>query len=477
MKKACVSVRALVATLVVWTLAELPGMAVCVFADDLKTAADWPRFLNVDFSGTAKLANPTGGSVTHWDWSNEPSCRWSLSVGDGYGLGVIQDGAYFHFDADAGEERLRKIDMTTGEVLWSQTSDLSYRDLYGYESGARCSPTIEQDQIFTHGVAGMVTARDRDSGEAQWRVDTNDRYHVVQNFFGAGSAPLIVDGAVLVMVGGSPIADQSIAPGRLDRVSPDGSLLVAFDRHTGEELWKSGDDLASYSSPRTMRIDGKEYVLVLGREFLHVIDPVDGRSSGRIRFRADILESVNAMVPVVDGQRVLVSDCYQLGATLFEIEHDQTGLEFTPIWQDPDRRRRDQSLRSHMSTPVLHEGFLYACSGRNAPDSDFRCVDFLTGEVQWTAMQRRRSSATRLSDVLLVQTERGTLHIVRCDPEQFDEIAVWELNEPSSEEGSSRPAIRFPCWSAPVVSGNSVLVRGDKTVLCLELPRSEQTTK
>ncbi|TWT65180.1 outer membrane protein assembly factor BamB family protein [Allorhodopirellula solitaria] len=428
-------------------------------------AGAWPRFLNRDFSGAAELTGDLG-SVADLDWRAPTACRWSLPVGDGYGLGVIDHGAYFHFDAAGGRERLRKIDLRSGELLWSSTNTLSYRDLYGYETGPRCSPTIDGEQIFTVGVAGGLTARRVEDGEIQWRVETNERYHVVQNFFGAGSAPLVLGDAVIVMVGGSPEADQQIAPGRLDRVSPSGSLLVAFHRHTGEELWRCGDDLASYSNPRTIVLDGRDYVLIFAREFLHVVDPRQGESIGRFPFRSDLVESVNAMVPIVDGNRVLISECYQLGAALLEITLESGVADLKVVWRDESRNRRAHSMRSHLSTPVLLDGFVYGCSGRNSPDSDFRCVEFATGEVQWTALSRRRSTASRIGDLLLVLEERGELHLVRCTPDGFDEFANWPLDT----AGSDRPAIRFPCWAAPIIAGDCFLVRGDQTVICLELP-------
>lgn len=439
-------------------VAEQPGAPI---------AAEWPRFLNVDFSGAAKLTANVPPTA-EWSWQEPTACRWSLPLGDGYGLGVIDQDAYFHLDAVNDQERLRKVDMRSGEVLWSQSNPLSYRDMYGYETGARCSPTIDGEQVFTFGVAGALTARSTRDGEQLWRVETSEKYHVVQNFFGAGAAPLVLDDAVIAMVGGSPEADQRIAPGRIDRVSPNGSLVVAFDRHTGDELWKCGDDLASYSSPRTVHINRRDYVLVFAREALHVIDPRQGKSIGKVPYRSDLIESVNAMVPVVDGNRVLISECYEIGAALFEITIDSDAAQFRTIWRDGPDNRRGQSLRSHMSTPILHAGFLYACSGRNAPDSDFRCVEFATGKVQWTSLERRRSTASRIGDVLMVLEERGTLRLLRCTSTDFDELAVWPLH--IAAEG--RPAITYPCWSAPVIAGDSFLVRGDETLLCLELPIS-----
>lgn len=444
------------------TYSWMGGVVVADSPSNASSRLQWPRFLNSDFSGSVDA-----DAMATRQWDAAPKMDWNIPLGEGYGLGVVQDGAYFHFDATGRDERLRKIAMDSGATLWEQTYPLEYRDLYGYESGPRCSPTCDGDQIFTLGVAGMLTAWSIDDGTKLWQVDTNEKYSVVQNFFGVGSAPLVMGEMVIVMVGGSPEADQAIAPGRLNRVSPNGSLAVAFDRATGKERWRCGNDLASYSSPRTMRIDDQDYVLMLAREHLHLIDPRKGESIGQVRYRADILESVNAMTPVVDGTRVLIGDCYDLGSALFEVDIQDGRAEFNEVWRDPETNRRNQSLRAHLSTPVLSDGYLYACSGRNAPDSDFRCVEFATGKVMWTALERRRSTATRVGEVLLVLKETAPLHVIRCTPDKYDELAVWNLDQSEGE----RPAMTFPCWAAPVVVGEQVLVRGDRNLVCLRLPK------
>ncbi|SMP58155.1 PQQ-like domain-containing protein [Neorhodopirellula lusitana] len=431
----------------------------------LAESPEWPRFLNDDFSGSVDL-DPEQATPSTLSWNQPPKIAWALDLGDGYGLGVIRNDAYFHFDSVHGKERLRKVSLDQGEVLWTQTNEVTYRDMYGYEPGPRCSPTSDGDDIFTLGVSGTLTARSIQDGQQRWQVQTNDAYQVVQNFFGVGSSPLVLDDLVIVMVGGSPAADQAIAPGRLDRVSPNGSLAVAFDRNSGEERWRCGDDLASYSSPRTITLGNEVYVLMLARDHLHVIDPRKGKSIGQMRFRADILESVNAMTPVVRDNRVLIGDCYDSGAVLLEIDVQDDKAIFRDVWRDPAGNRRAQALRSHMSTPVLQDGYIYGCSGRNAPDSDFRCVEFLTGDVQWTALSRRRTNATRFGDVLLVLKETGPLHIVRCTPQSFDELAVWKLDEAIGDHAG----LGYPCWAAPIVSGRKMLVRGDQNLFCLEIP-------
>lgn len=437
-------------------LAESPGLA----------RSSWPRFLNATMDGVAMLSPDAPASIADLDWSESPSMRWSLELGDGYGIGVVSDAHYFHFDAIAGRQRLRKVDVETGREIWSASKPLQYRDLYGYETGPRCCPAISGDRIVTYGVDGELTCRSCIDGTEHWSIDTNATYGVVQNFFGVGSSPLIVDDLVLVMVGGSPIESQSVAPGQINRVAPNGSLMLAFSLDDGSERWRSGDDLASYSSPRTMQVGERTLVVVFARDHLHLMDPADGRILARVYHRAEILESVNAMVPVVVGRQIFISDCYDLGAALFEVTLRDNEADLVPIWRDPPGDRRSQAMRSHLSTPIVVDDALFGCSGRNAPDSDFRCIDFRTGRVRWTALERGRSTATRLGDVLLILKESGMLHVAEASSAAYRELGVWNLRERDGE----RPGLAFPCWSAPVVVGNQVLIRGDSKLVSLALP-------
>ena len=417
----------------------------------------WPRFLGNDFRNAAE--------VDGIDWAAKPDLAWAKAVGDGYGLGPIDRGFYFHFDAvqSGTKERLQCIDMTDGQTTWSKLSDLDYKDLYGYETGPRSSPTIAGDLIYTMGVAGRLTCRKIENGDEVWSVETNDKYDVVQNFFGVAGAPLVLDNQVIVMVGGSPPEDQEIAPGQINRVSANGSLLVAFDRMTGNELWKAGDDLASYSSPRTMQIDGETLVLIYARDHLMAIDPKSATVRWKLHHRAEVLESVNAMVPIVDGDKVFVSECYQVGSELLKA----TANDFEVVWQDPDRQRRRQAMRVHWSNPALIDGHLYGGSGRNAPDSDFRCVEFATGKVKWVDPRSTRTAVTQAGGHLVVIEERGFAQVLKPNVKKMEVAAEWNLQLPDGK----RPALTYPCWASPVIVGDRVLVRGNENVVCLKLKK------
>lgn len=433
----------------------------CVLAINLPSspADDWPRLLGSGYDGVA----PTNHLTINWQ--QPPTHSWTLDVGDGYGLGSVVDDNYLQMDAQPAAngilERLRCFNLDSGKLRWEQSQPVQYRDLYGYESGPRGTPAISGDNVVTFGVSGQLCCRSITDGSLRWNVDTNKQYNVIQNFFGVGSSPLVLDDQVMVMVGGSPAEDARIAPGRLDRVSSNGTALVAFNILDGKERWRCGDDLASYSSPRPMTIDGKTVVLLFARNSLLAVDPADGKLLWKYDHRAEILESVNAMIPVVSGNQVFISECYDIGSVLLEASLDQAKV----VWSDPPGNRRLQSMRVHWSTPILIDGYLYGCSGRNAPDSDFRCIEFATGKVMWSDDRRTRSSITRVGDTFVLLEERGELQFIRPHPEKLEVLATINL----ATTNDTRPSISYPCWAAPIIVGNQLIVRGDQKVICFEL--------
>lgn len=416
---------------------------------------DWPRFLGTTFDGKS---NETG---IRTDWSGDAlPVVWSMPVGTSYGIGAVAGGRYFQHERIGNAERLRVVRAETGEPLWQEDMPVSYEDLYGYNNGPRDTPAVFGDKVVTYGVAGRLTCRDVINGKLNWTIDTNKKYGVIQNFFGVGCSPLIHDGKVIVMVGGSPVEDASLPPGRLDRVSPNGSAIVAFDLQTGAEAWKSGDDLASYSSPRLMTVGDRTMVLIFARDALLAIDPASGKVLWDYPHRARILESVNGVVPVVSGNRVLISECYEVGSVLLEVTADG----FKEVWKDPSNRRQ-QSLRAHWATPIVVGDWLFGCSGRNEPDSDLRCVRWDSGEVAWSDGRRSRSSLLYVDGHFVVLDESGLMQLIKMNPEKMEVIAEIDLSIPSK----NRQPLGNPYWAAPALSHGLLFVRGSERVLCLEL--------
>lgn len=422
-----------------------------------ESSSNWPGFLGTHRDGIASQA----GILTDWT-DGKLTCNWQLEVDEGYASGVVADGRYYHFDAARGQGRLRCVDLQSGEEIWRFLYESNYRDLYGYDSGPRASPLLDNNRVYIYGVEGMLYCLDAASGKEMWSVDTARRFGVVQNFFGVGSSPVCFDDLLLVMVGGSPETLQDVAPGALDKVESNGSGVVAFDKQTGEVRYATIDDLASYSSIKLHPSGDQTRACAWMREKLYCFDPQTGKVFFDFPYRSRKLESVNAMTPVIDDSgRIFLSECYEKGSVLLK---PVAGGEPEMLWSDA--RRRDASFRIHWNTPVLIDGYLFGCSGRNSSDADLRCVKLDTGEIMWRRKGLGRTTVTAVDNYLIVLGEHGTLQLIEANPERFVPLTQWQPTNESEE-------LTYPAWAAAIVASGKLIVRGKQQVVCLQLVASD----
>ncbi len=430
------------------------------------TVCDWPDFLGPNRNGT------TSQPILKRDWEGLPR-RWRFPLGEGYTIGSCRDQRFVQSDRVGDQERTFCLQADSGEVLWQQQRPCQYQDLYGYDGGPRCSPLLTEELVITYGVDGVLIARRLEDGRLVWQRDLNRDYQVVQNFFGVGSGPVRHGDLLWVMVGGSPPEDQRVPPGALDRVRPNASALIAVDLNSGETRHQLGQDLASYSSPVIVSLPattepnatGNPLPVSVGLAFcrsgLWGFNPNTAEEYFFFPFRSSLLESVNAATPVVVGSRVLLSETYSVGSVLLELSPTDLSRPRV-VWQD-EPSARQQSLQAHWNTPVYHDGYLYASSGRNTGNAELRCVAWDTGKVMWRQPGLTRCSLTKAAgEDLVVLSERGELFLLRATPERYERITTLRL--PAGE-----PPLRYPAWASPVLAQQKMYIRDKDAVSCFDV--------
>jgi outer membrane protein assembly factor BamB len=302
-------------------------------------------------------------------------------------------------------------------------------------------------------------------GRLRWRVDTANRFGVIQNFFGVGSTPVIEKTRLLVMVGGSPDDTRQTYRGGLDEVQPNGTCVVAFDKLTGEVVWTAGDDLASYASLKVTTIGQRRWGFAFARAGLIGFDPETGSVDFHYPWRAKKLESVNASTPVVVGDEVFISETYGPGSSLLKVRPG--GYEV--VWRD-DPETRDKAMQTHWNTPIYRDGYVYGCSGRHAYNAELRCIRWDTGEIMWSVPRLTRTSLLYVDGHFLCLGEYGQLFVFKANPRRFQIVASVAEGELRNEQGEA--LLEYPCWAAPILAGRLLYVRGKDRLVCLDL-RSE----
>jgi outer membrane protein assembly factor BamB len=369
-------------------------------------------------------------------------------------MASIAAGRVFVFDRVGGEERLRALAVDDGRPLWAVTYPVAYEDAFGFSDGPRANPLVHGDTVYTYGVTGRLRAHDVEDGAVRFDIDTLERYGVVPNFFGVGSNPVLHRDLLIVPVGGSPSDSPTIDSGE---VRPAGSALVAFDARTGKERYRTGDDLASYSSPVIAGTDDTARGFAFARGGLLLFDPDDGRILDTWPWRAKKLYSVNAASPVVVGDRVFLTESYGPGGVLLRVRGDA----LVEIWRD---RPRESSIAAHWATPVHHDGVLYGSHGESRGSAELRAVRLDDGEVLWRRRGLSRSTVLWVDGHLIVLSEEGRLLVAPASPAGFEPVADFT---PRSPDGT--PLLAYPAWNAPALSDGQLWVRGKDRLLCFDL--------
>ena len=413
-----------------------------------KVGEDWPQFLGRGRDGKSSET----GFRPNWK-QTPPQLVYAIRVGEGYGACTVSQGRMLHFDRVGGKNRLRCFHAEKGDEIWKHEYETDYEDHYGYDGGPRCSPLIDGDRVYTMDANGVVYCLALRDGKVHWHLDTRAKFGVIQNFFGAGSNPVIHGDLLIMMVGGSPANAQNLLPGQLMQAKGNGTGIVAVNKFSGEQTYAISDELASYASLKLATLDDRPWCFGFMRGGLLGFHPQTGKIDFHFPWRADKLESVNASTPVLLDDEVLISETYGPGAAMLKA---RAGKDPQVVWQD-ELKSRDKALQTHWNTPIVHKGRVYACSGRHSANAELRCVDWKSGKVLWSEPKLSRTSLTYLDGHLLCQGEYGVLRVLKANPEKFDEVALLPMR------------LEYPCWAAPVVSHGLMWVRGEGVLACIDI--------
>ena len=459
---------------------------------------DWPTFLGPERNGKAEI----DFADENWPHGLQVKFRWKKKVGIGYGMcSISEDGKLYQFDRHGDRLRLSCFDAETGQPtvgFWPFEYRTDFVDLRGYNGGPRSSPVVDGNRVYIYGPVGKLHCVNAKIGGGEtgrdsiWELDTARAYGVVQNQYGVGSTPLVVNNNLIVVVGGSDEQDQDLPPERSYDVRGNGSAIVALDKESGEEQYRIGNYLAGYASPQKAYFGGTDWCFAFVREGLLGFHADSGKNEIIYRWRSSDPRSVNASTPVVvtdqeDNLQVFVSTANHQGSALLNV----TDRGFTPA-----AGYNAQGLVMQFNTPIYHNGFLYGSSGEGALTTELRCVDWQTGEwndnsatsdegsaLGWSKSDLGRQSLLYVDGHFICLNEYGKLRLVEANPKEYVEVEAFAASidaamrsEAIAQSDAILPAgfspprlLKYPCWTAPVLVENLLYVRGPDYLVCFEL--------
>jgi outer membrane protein assembly factor BamB len=395
----------------------------------LVRADDWPQFLGSNRDGVAmssvKLVDrfpPTG-----------PKVVWRAPAGIGMsGIVVVGKNCLLIARRNA-QQTLVAFQRDTGKLLWESPLAPAYDNAMG--DGARATPTVQGTTVYCFTGEGVLAARDLKDGSELWTRNLATDMETEPSEYGLSSSPLVVDGQVIVQVGG------------------DSATLVSVDAKSGKTRWTAGQGRAGYSSPALLSVAGKPQVVAFTGAGCLGLSPRDGKQLWFYPFSTDY--DCNTATPIAIKGKVLITSGENHGTALLEISEDAPGkFSASEVWT---QFGTTSGLRSEWQTPVLIGDHLFGFDnvGSAGPITNLVCMEAATGKVLWKKSRFGKSNGIAADGKLLVSTMAGEIVLVKADPSEFTELA--------------RATIIGKNRQAPALSDGFLFLRDDEEIVCIDL--------
>jgi outer membrane protein assembly factor BamB len=300
-------------------------------------------------------------------------------------------------------------------------------------------------KVYTLGTMGRLHCLDAATGRAVWSHDLTKEYKVPTPFWGFSGHPLADGQKLIVPVGG------------------DGSVLVAFDKDTGKELWRSlSAKEPGYSPPGIIEAGGRRQLLHWNAEAVASVDPETGRPYWSYDLAAQYDMSI--MAPR-KWQDYLYVGGIGSRAAMLKLAADRPAV--TKLWEGG---RKEKAVYPINSTPLIDAGVIYGVD----QGGTLRAAKVETGEVLWETAApvtggKPENAATaflvRNGNRYFVFSETGDLIIALLSQKGYEEVSRAKLIAPTTSAGLRGPVV----WSHPAFAEKCVFARSDKELVCASL--------
>lgn len=406
--------------------AEIPEAVAPAAALRESAEADWVCWRGAD--GDAK--STVTGIVK--DWSSGLKQFWEvdyLCQGEGsatWSAPVIRGDRLIVCGRGEGKDLVFCLNVIDGSLLWHSHYEAPATSNHG--CGMRATPRIDGDRVYTFGRSGDLVCWDLRDGTKIWHKNVEDEGGREPEW-GHSSSPLVSGGHVLVQGGGT-------------------ARVIAYDKTSGEVVWKSGQGDAGYAPVVSVTLGETPGYLVFHGRGLAGIRAETGAELWNTVWETNY--GVNATTPLVAGDQVLITSGYGTGARLFKV--GDTGCEVA--WTT-------KAVASHHSDGYILDGFIYGYSGLSMQNNGtFKCLELGSGAEKWSTDEMGWGTCTYVDGHLMCLDIKGNLFLMKPDAEKF--IKVTELRMALGD-------VEGPVWTLPVIANDRLYLRFKQRLMCYSL--------
>ena len=389
---------------------------------------NWPRFRGENGVGASEASTiPVSWKAADYNW------RIDLP-GSGNSSPVVWGDKVFLQCADpkTATRYVVCVNADSGKTNWVKQYESTPHHLHARNTFASCTPAVDVDHVYVGwSTPSQTTLKALDhNGKEVWSVDLGP--WVSQHGF--GTSPIVYKD--MLIVNNSQQAAE-LKPGE----TPGKSSVIALDRKTGKQIWKTdrGSASASYSVPLIFTDEsGTDQLICCNTtEGMYSLDPQTGKENWSIKA----------------FDKRTVSSPITANGLLFGSTGSGGGGNYVAAIRPgkaPEVVYEVRRNASYVPTPVVYKDMLFLWNDKGF----LSCVDIKTGETHWLERVEAEFSGSpvRVQDRIYCIADNGDVYVVAAAKE-FKLLAVNPLGEPTR--------------STPAVAGGRMFLRTDTHLMSI----------
>jgi outer membrane protein assembly factor BamB len=360
-------------------------------------------------------------------WPDEgPKLRLQIAgIGNGYSQPVEYKGVIYVTGIKQDTLDMISAYDLKGTLLWSQVYGHAWVNSYPY---TRCTPTIQHNKVYLVSGMGAVCCLDASTGKTIWSQDAQNQFNGKYHMWGISESVLLTDLAATYVTGG------------------DETTVVAFDKNTGEFLWKTKCVGGPRAYASSILIDRNGMKIIVSQTMNDVIGI--NASDGEVLWNFDLTalqpgkmgKGVNTNMPLYKDGDLLVTSGYDHPATMISLSADGRAVQLK--W-------KNDTMDTHHGGFVLMDGNIYGTNWITNSKGDWVSLNWETGRTNWVKSWIAKGSVIAADGLLYCYEERGgTIALVQPDPADFKIISTFKF------EGGEGPY-----WAHPAIYNGRLYLR------------------
>ncbi len=400
-------------------------------------AADWPQWQGPGRDAVSKET----GLLKEWPKDGPPLAWQAKGLGGGDGAPAVAGGVIYGMSIRGDKEVVWALSEKDGKELWVAPLGAAINQRWHQaKEGPACTPAVDGDRLYVLGMGGDLACMQAKDGKILWRASLTKDFGGRVPPWSFRESPLVDGDKVVCTPGGT------------------GVTLVALDKKTGKEVWKSkvaGSPGAGYSSVIAFDFGGRRQYAQLTARALVGVDAADGKQLWKYDAPANRM-GITCSTPLYHDGAVFAASAYGAGGGLAKLEKSGDGMKAEEVYFS-------KKMMNHHGGMVLHEGSLYGANGGNE-GGNLVCLDFKTGKVLWDERAKggrgvKKGSVALADGRIYYRVEDGTVLLIEPDATKYVERGRF------SQPGRSGT----PAWAHPVIANGKLYIRDQGVLLCYDV--------